>query len=112
MKTIHLDSLGQLSLVTDAIRELLNDGKHVAITVVDKDELLSPNQVADRLGFSRQHVRRLIDAGEIEATQMPGSSHWKVPAASVIAFEKRREQAREQADEFSRELDRHGAPLE
>jgi excisionase family DNA binding protein len=35
---------------------------------------LSPNAAAGRLGFSRHHVRRLVDAGELTGTRVPGSS--------------------------------------
>lgn len=38
------------------------EGKHIAVTVAEEQELLSPQQAADRLGFSRQHVVRLINA--------------------------------------------------
>lgn len=98
--------------IADAVHELLDSGKEVSVIVLDRDELLSPQKAGELLGFSRQHVRRLIDAGELEAVQLPGSSHWKVPARSLVAFEQRRQQANEQADRLSRELDELGAPLE
>ncbi len=74
--------------------------------------LLTPAAVGELLGFSHAHVRRLIDAGELEAVQLPGSSHWNVSARSVAAFEERRQRANERANQFSRELDELGAPLE
>lgn len=98
--------------IAEAVQGLIDAGKDVSVIVLDRDELLSPQKAAELLGFSRQHVRRLIDAGELDAVQLPGSSHWKVPARSLIAFEQQRQQATKRADRFSRELDELGAPLE
>ncbi|MBO0767446.1 MAG: helix-turn-helix domain-containing protein [Solirubrobacterales bacterium] len=113
MKVVHLNPGDQtVAEITDEIQRLLVDGKRVAVTVAVEDELLSPQQAADRLGFSRQHVVRLINAGELAGQQMPGSSYWQIPAGSLLAFEQRRQAARERADAFSRSLDDLGAPLE
>jgi excisionase family DNA binding protein len=75
-------------------------------------ELLSPQQVADRLGLSQRQVVRLINVGELEARTAPGSHDWEIPVAAVLAFEERGERAVEQVDAFSHSLDAHGAPLE
>jgi excisionase family DNA binding protein len=114
MKTVHLDpdARERASLVVDEIERLLGEGKHVAVTVAEEQELLSPQQAADRLGFSRQHVVRLINAGELEARRMPGSSYWQIPLTTVRALEERGQRADEMADELSRSLDALGAPLE
>jgi len=114
MKTVHLDpgARERASLVVDEIERLLAEGKHIAVTVAEEQELLSPQQAAERLGFSRQHVVRLINAGELEARKLPGSSYWQIPLAAVLAFEERGRRAGEMADEFSRSLDALGAPLE
>jgi hypothetical protein len=82
------------------------------VTVVDDREQLSPQPASDRFGFSRQHVVRLINADELPAEKLANSSYWRIPAASVVAFEERREQVRRQADEFPRSLDELDAPLE
>jgi excisionase family DNA binding protein len=117
MKTIHIDPAEgnaeqQISTIKDAIEGLLDSDKTIAVTVADEDSMLSPQQAADRLGFSRQHVRRLIEAGELQGQQLPNSAHWKIPLRAVLAFEERRAGAEERADEFSRSLDEHGAPAE
>jgi excisionase family DNA binding protein len=117
MKTIHIDpaegdTKQKVSAVKDAIEDLLDAEKAIAVTVVDENAMLSPQVAADRLGFSRQHVRRLIEAGELEASQLPNSTHWKIPMRAVLAFEQRRSEAEERADEFSRSLDELGAPAE
>jgi excisionase family DNA binding protein len=114
MKTVHLDpdARERASLVVDEIERLLGEGKHIAVTVAEEQELLSPQQTADRLGFSRQHVVRLINAGELDARKLPGSSYWKIPLATVLAFEERSQRASQMADQFSRSLDALGAPLE
>ena len=117
-KTIHIDSKRRRSLdkaleaVRDAAGSLLEGGADVAITVVDEQEEISPQEAGERLGFSRQHVYRLIDAGVLDAHQLPDSSHWKIPLRSVLHLEEQRAGARERADELSRQLDELGAPLE
>jgi Helix-turn-helix domain len=114
MKTVHLDSetRDQTARVTEEIDRLLGEGKRVAVTVAEEQELLSPQQTAERLGFSRQHVVRLITAGELQAQKLPSSNYWQIPLGSVLDFEARREHAQEFSDAFSRELDQLGAPLE
>lgn len=114
MKTLHLDpaAAGQTALVTEEIDRLLGEGKRLAVTVAEEQEFLSPRQVADRLGFSRQHVVRLIGYGELPAEKLAGSNYWKIPLASVLAFEERRGAGDRLAAEWSRELDAMGAPAE
>lgn len=91
---------------------MLADGRSVAVTVAEDDELLSPSAAAARLGFSRPHVRRLLDAGELSGQRMPASTYWKIPLSSILAFEERRERAAREADAFSAELEDLGAPAE
>jgi excisionase family DNA binding protein len=114
MKTVHVDpKAGEpMAPVAAEVERLLAEGKNVAVTVAEERELLSPQQVAARLGFSRQHVVRLINAGRIEAERMAGSSYWQIPLSSVLAFEGRMADADRLASEFSRSLDELGAPLE
>lgn len=75
MKTVHLDPRNRASaaVVSEDIDRLLDAGKLVAVTVATEDELLSPQEAADRLGFSRQHVVQLINAGELAADRLAGS---------------------------------------
>jgi excisionase family DNA binding protein len=74
--------------------------------------VLSPEQAAERLGVSAQHVRRLIAAGELEAERLPNSHGWKISVGSIVAFAERSHAARAAADRAARNLDRLGAPLE
>ncbi len=78
---------------------------------VEEQEWISPQQAAVRLGFSHEHVLRLIDAGKIEAERMSGSS-WQIPLSAVLAFEERMAEADRSMSEWSRSLDELGAPLE
>lgn len=114
VKIVRLDPAARdrARLVTEEIDRLLAEGKHVAVTVADEQELLSPQQVADRLGFSRQHVVRLIGYGELEGRRLPGSSYWQIPLASVLAFEERRGEGDRVAADWSQGLDAIGAPPE
>lgn len=116
-KTIHIDPTDgdaeqKLSRVQETIENLLDSDKAIRVTVAEEDSMLSPQQAADRLGFSRQHVRRLMEAGELEGDKLPNSTHWKIPLRAVLAFEERRTGAEERADEFSRSLEELGAPAE
>jgi excisionase family DNA binding protein len=114
VKTVRLDPSGRerAALVSEEIDRLLDAGKRITVTVAEEQELFSPREAADRLGFSRQHVVRLIAAGDLDAEKLPGSSYWRIPAGSILALEERREQARRNADAWSRSLDELGAPLE
>jgi len=115
-KTVHLDHADQIEqMLSDLqleMRAQLELGRKLAVTVAAEDEMLSPAETAGRLRLSRQHVRRLVDAGELEGERMPKSNYWKIPLASILAFEQRRSAASERADAQSRELDELGAPLE
>jgi excisionase family DNA binding protein len=114
VKTVHLDPGGRepIASVAEEVDRLLAEGKSVTVTVAEESERLSPQQVAARLGFSRQHVVRLINAGELVAEKLPGSSYWQIPLEAVAGFEERRAAARRRSDELSRSLDELGAPLE
>lgn len=48
---------------------------------------------------------RLIDYGELKAQRLPGSSYWKIPLGSVLAFEERRAESDRVTAEWSRDLD-------
>jgi hypothetical protein len=52
---------------------------------------------------------RLIGYGDLVAQRLPGSSHWKIPLSSVLAFEESRAAHERLAAEWSRELDAMGA---
>jgi excisionase family DNA binding protein len=60
--------------------------------------LLTPQQVADRLGCGRQHVYTLIHAKVLEGKDisLPGAVRrtWRVSAAVVSAFLEEREEKR------------------
>jgi excisionase family DNA binding protein len=114
MKTFHLDptAADQTALVTEEVDRLLSQGKRLVVTFAEEKEFLSPQQAADRLGFSRQHVVRLIGYGDLPAEKLPGSSYWKIPLASVLAFEERRAESDRLTAEWSRDLDAMGAPVE
>lgn len=115
MKTFRLDPTAggdQAAAVAGKIDKLLREGKRVAVTIAEEQELLSPRQAARRLGFSRRHVTRLIDYGVLEARQLPGSSDWKVSLWSVLTLEERRAESHRVTAEWSRDLDAMGAPAE
>jgi excisionase family DNA binding protein len=92
-KAIHLDpavsTSDQAALVAEEINRMLAEGKPVTVTIAGEKELLSPRQAAAWLGFSRQHVVRLIGSGELPAERLPHSGYWKIPLASVLVFEEK-----------------------
>ena len=47
MKTLHLDPAArdQAALVAEEIERMLADGKHVAVTLAEEQELLSPSRL-------------------------------------------------------------------
>jgi hypothetical protein len=49
-------------------------------------------------------------AVSVSVTKLPGTSHWEIQLASVLAFQEERERGDRLADEWSRELDVLGAP--
>jgi len=79
MKTFHLTPSTLESQLDDVVSELRRAGvvEPVSVTIAGEREAVSPRQAAEWLGFSRQHVMRLVDAGELEAEQLPGSRYWR-----------------------------------
>ncbi|MEM1026629.1 MAG: helix-turn-helix domain-containing protein [Planctomycetota bacterium] len=48
---------------------------------------LSTSETADRLGVSRQHVLRLINAGDLKGEKV--GTYWSIDVRSIEAFERR-----------------------
>lgn len=61
------------------VKAALAQGRGVSL--VEQDTLLSPQQVADRLGIHRATVSQKITAGEIRATKV--GTHHRVPVSEV-----------------------------
>ncbi|HEY4094379.1 MAG TPA: helix-turn-helix domain-containing protein [Baekduia sp.] len=111
---MHLDPANleqQLSVLVDEVRRVGRD-ERLTITIAAEGEHVSPREAGERLGFSRQHVVRLIEAGELAGVKLEGSSYWRIPVRGLVEFEDRRDDARRAADTLSRSLDASGAPLE
>jgi excisionase family DNA binding protein len=90
---------GELILPGELVRILLASAGELArghaVTVLASEVQLSPAETAELLGLSRPFVARLLDAGDIPSTNLPGSSHRVVRLADVLAFQQRRESRRE-----------------
>ncbi|WP_249011248.1 hypothetical protein [Conexibacter sp. DBS9H8] len=86
MKTVRLDPDGRdrAAPVSDEIERLLGDGKRITVTVAEERGFLSPRQAAGGLGFSRQHVVRLIVAGELAAERLASSSFGRLASSYRI----------------------------
>ncbi|MFF7849007.1 helix-turn-helix domain-containing protein [Streptomyces sp. NPDC090109] len=90
---------GELALPRELVRLLLASAGELsrghAVTVLASEVQLSPAEAAELLGLSRPFIARLLDAGDIPSTNLPGSSHRVVRLADVLAFQQRRERRRE-----------------
>ncbi len=63
----------------------------------DRDELLTPEQVADRLQASRKTVYRWIQAGDLPAIKLGRS--WRIPWDEVLAMAKRQDGSDEEDED-------------
>lgn len=90
---------GELVLPGELVRILLASAGELArghaVTVLASEVQLSPTEAAELLGLSRPFVARLLDAGDIPSTNLPGSSHRVVRLSDVLAFQQQRERRRE-----------------
>lgn len=113
MKTVRLTPDGLDRQLDELVDELRRSGREavLSVTIAEDSERITPAEAGQRLGFSRQHVMRLVAAGDLEGHRLEGSSHWRIPVASVLAFEQRRHDAAREFDDWSRGLDEAGAPL-
>jgi len=55
---------------------------------------------------------RLIEYGDLPAEKLTGSSYWKIPLSSILAFEEQRAEHQRMTAQWSRDLDAMGAPAE
>ena len=86
-----LDSRGncvpapELESVLRLALETLANGDDVVVFSVNAE--LSPSEAGKVLGLSRQYVDRLIDRGDIPARTLPHSSHRRIRAADIAAYQ-------------------------
>jgi excisionase family DNA binding protein len=79
-----------------------------AITLVPQKEQLTTQLAADMLGFSRPHLIKLLESGEIPYLKV--GQHRRLMLKDVLAFQKRRDKARRSAlDELAREAYKDGS---
>ncbi|MDK0520589.1 helix-turn-helix domain-containing protein [Streptomyces sp. ML-6] len=105
---------GELALPRELVRLLLASASELsrghAVTVLASEAQLSPAEAAELLGLSRPFIARLLDAGDIPSTNLPGSSHRVVRLADVLAFQQRRERRREGRRQIAEVLADTGLP--
>ena len=85
----------------------LDDGP-VSVSIVGESEAMSPQQAADFLGISRQHMTRLLDAGLLPFTRKPNSTHREIPSRAVVEFAVSRQAAKRRTDEFAASMNDAG----
>jgi len=104
-KTLHFDSTTQRDDILDGVKRALEemdleDGP-VSVSIVGESETMSPQQAADFLGISRQHMTRLLDAGMLPFTRKPGSKHRVIPSRAVVELAGSRKAAKQRLDKFA-----------
>jgi excisionase family DNA binding protein len=73
---------------------------------------LTPTEVGEILGVSKQFVDRLIAQGKLTCVRLPGSTHCRIPTEEVSRFEKDRAMRRRTQAKAVRKLDATGVPWE
>ena len=111
-KTLHFDSTTQPEDILDGVKRALEemdpgDGA-LSVSIVGDAEVMSPQQAADFLGMSRQHMTRLLDAGVLPFTRKPGSTHRVISSRAVVEFADRREEAKRRVDDFAASMNGAG----
>lgn len=111
-KTLHFDSTTQPEDILDGVKRALEemdpgDGA-LSVSIVGDAEVMSPQQAADFLGMSRQHMTRLLDAGALPFTRKPGSTHRVISSRAVVEFAGRREEGKRRADTFAERMNAAG----
>jgi len=104
-KTLHFDATSQREEILDGVKRALEemdleDGP-VSVSIVGDSEAMSPQQAADFLGISRQHMTRMLDAGMLPFTRKPGSKHRVIPSRPVVELASKRKEAKRRFDEFA-----------
>lgn len=78
-----------------------------AVVFVPEDEAFTTQAAANYLGMSRQHLVGLLDRNEIPHHKV--GTHRRVTFKDLLAYEKKRDQARRQAlDKLAAEVDAAG----
>ncbi|MGH2831384.1 MAG: helix-turn-helix domain-containing protein [Solirubrobacteraceae bacterium] len=110
-KTLHFEATTRRGDILDGVKRALeemdlDDG--VSVSIVGDSETMSPQQAADFLGISRQHMTRLLDAGVLPFTRKPGSKHRVIASRAVVEFAGRRAEGKRRIDEFAERINAAG----
>ena len=104
-KTLHFDATTQRDDILDGVKRALEEMDPVdgtlSISMARDSETMSPQQAADFLGVSRQHLMRLLDAGLLPFTRKPNSSHRTIPSRAVAELAGARQAGKRRLDEFA-----------
>lgn len=90
---------GRSVALPDELAAVLATAVHEAaeghdLTLLPRDEEISPARAAGLLGLSRQYVDRLIAEGVLPARRLPNSTHRKVRVADVLSLTEERTRRR------------------
>jgi excisionase family DNA binding protein len=88
-----------VSVPTQALSQLYaiigNMAEGKSITILSSDELISTQQAAEILDFSRPHVVKLLEEGKIPYQKV--GTHRRIKITDVIAYEKKFKKAQKRA---------------
>lgn len=88
-----------MSVPTEVLSHLYaiigNVAEGKSITILSSDELISTQQAADILDFSRPHVVKLLEEGKIPYQKV--GTHRRIKLSDVIAYEKKFKKAQKRA---------------
>ncbi len=95
-----ISSGGERLALPDTVYQLLKDivqnmqlGR--AVVLVPENQQLTTQRAADLLGFSRPHLVKLLESGELPYHKV--GTHRRIHLKDVIAYQKRRDSARKAA---------------
>lgn len=80
------------------------------VTVLARESLLSPADVAEMLGLSRAFVVRLMDTGKLAFRHLPDSTHRLVRLDDVVRFREQRERKAEAHRRITEAAEEMGLP--
>lgn len=84
---------GKDTEVNQVLRSMLGDiTQGERVVVLREDQELTPSQVAEMMGVTRQFVDRLLTNGVLAFRRLPGSKHRRIKASDALALTAEREQ--------------------
>lgn len=98
----HAQASSELKDLLLSLSRCIRDESDVVISNGKKTVLLTPTEVAERLGMSRTHLYKVLDRGEIPFERVGRDR--RIHLTDLVDYERRRQSARrELAEQFARQ---------